>query len=94
MSGQFVKCVSDSGVIEWHCSPQVLGNPMANATNPMNSGGNAIGSGMAANNPGINSQFPGQQQQFQGKGGSNQAYMQQGMYGRPGHPGGGGFSGR
>ncbi|XP_063047636.1 zinc finger MIZ domain-containing protein 1a isoform X2 [Engraulis encrasicolus] len=72
---------------------QVLGNPMANANNPMNSGGNAIGSGMAANNPGMNSQFPGQQQQFAAKGGSNQAYMQQGMYGRPGHPGGGGFSG-
>ncbi|XP_076142324.1 zinc finger MIZ domain-containing protein 1a isoform X2 [Alosa pseudoharengus] len=72
---------------------QVLGNPMANANNPMNSGGNTIGSGMAANNPGVNSQFPGQQQQFPAKGGNNQAYMQQGMYGRPGHPGGGGFSG-
>ncbi|XP_041920725.1 zinc finger MIZ domain-containing protein 1a isoform X4 [Alosa sapidissima] len=72
---------------------QVLGNPMANANNPMNSGGNTIGSGMAANNPGVNSQFPGQQQQFSAKGGNNQAYMQQGMYGRPGHPGSGGFSG-
>uniref|UniRef100_A0A671PRQ8 Zinc finger MIZ domain-containing protein 1-like n=1 Tax=Sinocyclocheilus anshuiensis TaxID=1608454 RepID=A0A671PRQ8_9TELE len=73
---------------------QVLGNPMANSNNPMNPGGNALGSGMSANNPGINSpQFPGQQQQFSAKGGSNQAYMQQSMYGRPGHPGGGGFGG-
>ncbi|XP_005156910.1 zinc finger MIZ domain-containing protein 1a isoform X1 [Danio rerio] len=73
---------------------QVLGNPMANTNNPMNPGGNALGSGMSANNPGINSpQFPGQQQQFSTKGGSNQAYMQQSMYGRPGHPGGGGFAG-
>uniref|UniRef100_A0A8C1AJI2 Zinc finger, MIZ-type containing 1a n=1 Tax=Cyprinus carpio carpio TaxID=630221 RepID=A0A8C1AJI2_CYPCA len=73
---------------------QVLGNPMANTNNPMNPGGNALGSGMSANNPGINSpQFPGQQQQFSAKGGSNQAYMQQSMYGRPGHPGGGGFGG-
>ncbi|XP_062376041.1 zinc finger MIZ domain-containing protein 1a isoform X3 [Sardina pilchardus] len=76
---------------------QVLGNPMANANNPMNSGGNSIGSGMGANNPGMNAQFPGQQQQFPAKGGNNQAYMQQGMYGgrpgHPGHPGGGGFSG-
>uniref|UniRef100_A0A3B4BN37 SP-RING-type domain-containing protein n=1 Tax=Pygocentrus nattereri TaxID=42514 RepID=A0A3B4BN37_PYGNA len=73
---------------------QVLGNPMANTNNPMNPGGNGIGSGMSASNPGINSpQFPGQQQQFPGKGGSNQAYMQQGMYGRAGHPGAGGFSG-
>uniref|UniRef100_A0A671QFM1 Zinc finger MIZ domain-containing protein 1-like n=1 Tax=Sinocyclocheilus anshuiensis TaxID=1608454 RepID=A0A671QFM1_9TELE len=73
---------------------QVLGNPMANTNNPMNSGGNALGTGMSGNNPGINSpQFPGQQQQFSAKGGSNQAYMQQSMYGRPGHPGGGGFGG-
>uniref|UniRef100_A0A672QU72 Zinc finger MIZ domain-containing protein 1-like n=1 Tax=Sinocyclocheilus grahami TaxID=75366 RepID=A0A672QU72_SINGR len=73
---------------------QVLGNPMANTNNPMNPGGNALGSGMSANNPGINSpQFPGQQQQFSAKGASNQAYMQQSMYGRPGHPGGGGFGG-
>uniref|UniRef100_A0A673JLV8 Zinc finger, MIZ-type containing 1a n=1 Tax=Sinocyclocheilus rhinocerous TaxID=307959 RepID=A0A673JLV8_9TELE len=73
---------------------QVLGNPMANTNNPMNPGGNALGSGMSANNPGINSpQFSGQQQQFSAKGGSNQAYMQQSMYGRPGHPGGGGFGG-
>ncbi|KAK3554296.1 hypothetical protein QTP70_020150, partial [Hemibagrus guttatus] len=73
---------------------QVLGNPMANTNNPMNPGGNGIGSGMSANNPGMNSpQFPGQQQQFSAKGGSNQAYMQQGMYGRAGHPGAGGFSG-
>uniref|UniRef100_A0A8B9RKY4 Zinc finger, MIZ-type containing 1a n=1 Tax=Astyanax mexicanus TaxID=7994 RepID=A0A8B9RKY4_ASTMX len=73
---------------------QVLGNPMANTNNPMNPGGNGIGSGMSASNPGINSpQFPGQQQQFSAKGGSNQAYMQQGMYGRAGHPGAGGFSG-
>lgn len=84
--------------MELHFWTQVLGNHMANANNPMNSGGNTIGSGMAANNPGMNSQFPGQQQQFAAKGGPNQAYMQQGMqqgmYGRPGHPGGGGFSGR
>lgn len=68
---------------------------MANTNNPMNPGGNGIGAGMSANNPGLNSpQFPGQQQQFSAKGGSNQAYMQQGMYGRAGHPGAGGFSGR
>ncbi|XP_035387553.1 zinc finger MIZ domain-containing protein 1a isoform X4 [Electrophorus electricus] len=73
---------------------QVLGNPMANTNNPMNPGGNGIGSGISASNQGINSpQFPGQQQQFSGKGGSNQAYMQQGMYGRTGHPGTAGFSG-
>uniref|UniRef100_A0AAY4CKJ6 SP-RING-type domain-containing protein n=1 Tax=Denticeps clupeoides TaxID=299321 RepID=A0AAY4CKJ6_9TELE len=71
---------------------QVLGNPVPNNNNPMNPGGNSLGSGMAASNPGMNSpQFPGQQQQFPSKGGSNQAYMQQGMYGRGGHPGGGGF---
>uniref|UniRef100_A0A8C1AK11 Zinc finger, MIZ-type containing 1a n=1 Tax=Cyprinus carpio carpio TaxID=630221 RepID=A0A8C1AK11_CYPCA len=71
---------------------QVLGNPMANTNNPMNPGGNTLGTSMSGNNPGINSpQFPGQQQQFSAKGGSNQAYMQQSMYGRPGHPGGGGF---
>uniref|UniRef100_A0AAY4CMI0 SP-RING-type domain-containing protein n=1 Tax=Denticeps clupeoides TaxID=299321 RepID=A0AAY4CMI0_9TELE len=70
----------------------VLGNPVPNNNNPMNPGGNSLGSGMAASNPGMNSpQFPGQQQQFPSKGGSNQAYMQQGMYGRGGHPGGGGF---
>uniref|UniRef100_A0AAY4CKL3 SP-RING-type domain-containing protein n=1 Tax=Denticeps clupeoides TaxID=299321 RepID=A0AAY4CKL3_9TELE len=73
---------------------QVLGNPVPNNNNPMNPGGNSLGSGMAASNPGMNSpQFPGQQQQFPSKGGSNQAYMQQGMYGRGGHPGGGGFGG-
>ncbi|XP_036379514.1 zinc finger MIZ domain-containing protein 1 isoform X8 [Megalops cyprinoides] len=73
---------------------QVLGNPMANANNPMNPGGNPMASGMSGNNPGINSpQFPGQQQQFSAKGGSNQPYMQQGMYGRPSYPGGGGFGG-
>uniref|UniRef100_A0A8C1ALA5 Zinc finger, MIZ-type containing 1a n=1 Tax=Cyprinus carpio carpio TaxID=630221 RepID=A0A8C1ALA5_CYPCA len=73
---------------------QVLGNPMANTNNPMNPGGNTLGTSMSGNNPGINSpQFPGQQQQFSAKGGSNQAYMQQSMYGRPGHPGGGGFGG-
>uniref|UniRef100_A0AAQ4QNU9 Zinc finger MIZ-type containing 1 n=1 Tax=Gasterosteus aculeatus aculeatus TaxID=481459 RepID=A0AAQ4QNU9_GASAC len=45
-------------------------------------------------NPGMNSsQFPGPQQQFHSKGNSNQAYMQQGMYGRPNYPGGGGFGG-
>ncbi|XP_041117012.1 zinc finger MIZ domain-containing protein 1-like isoform X3 [Polyodon spathula] len=73
---------------------QVLGNPMANANNPMNPGGNPLGSGISANNPGMNSpQFPGQQQQFSAKTGSNQQYMQQGMYGRPSYPGGGGFGG-
>uniref|UniRef100_A0AAY4CKD8 SP-RING-type domain-containing protein n=1 Tax=Denticeps clupeoides TaxID=299321 RepID=A0AAY4CKD8_9TELE len=62
---------------------QVLGNPVPNNNNPMNPGGNSLGSGMAASNPGMNSpQFPGQQQQFPSKGGSNQAYMQQGMYAR------------
>ncbi|KAJ8284885.1 hypothetical protein COCON_G00037350 [Conger conger] len=73
---------------------QVLGNPMANANNPMNPGGNPMASGMSGSNPGINSpQFPGQQQQFPAKGGSNQPYIQQGMYGRPSYPGGGGFGG-
>uniref|UniRef100_A0A671XNA8 Zinc finger MIZ-type containing 1 n=1 Tax=Sparus aurata TaxID=8175 RepID=A0A671XNA8_SPAAU len=73
---------------------QVLGNPMANNNNPMNPGGNPMGSGMSGNNPGMNSpQFPGPQQQFPNKGNSNQAYMQQGMYGRPNYPGGGGFGG-
>lgn len=71
---------------------KVLGNPMANNSNPMNPGGNPMGSGMSGNNPGMNSpQFPGPQQQFPNKGNSNQAYMQQGMYGRPNYPGGGGF---
>uniref|UniRef100_A0A4W3HA06 Zinc finger, MIZ-type containing 1a n=1 Tax=Callorhinchus milii TaxID=7868 RepID=A0A4W3HA06_CALMI len=68
---------------------QVLGNPMVNTNNPMTPGGNPMGSGMSGNNPGINSpQFASQQQQFQGaKGGSNQAYMQQGMYSRPNYAG-------
>uniref|UniRef100_A0A3Q1KEH7 SP-RING-type domain-containing protein n=1 Tax=Anabas testudineus TaxID=64144 RepID=A0A3Q1KEH7_ANATE len=71
---------------------QVLGNPMANNNNPMNPGGNPMGSAMSGNNPGMNSpQFPGPQQQFPNKGNSNQGYMQQGMYGRPNYPGGGGF---
>lgn len=61
----------------------------------MNPGGNPMGSGMSGNNPGMNSpQFPGPQQQFPNKGNSNQAYMQQGMYGRPNYPGGGGFGGK
>ncbi|XP_030297918.1 zinc finger MIZ domain-containing protein 1a isoform X3 [Sparus aurata] len=74
---------------------QVLGNPMANSNNPMNPGGNPMGSGMSASAAGLNSpQFSAQQQQFPNKGGSNQPYMQQGMYGRPGYPGGpGGYSG-
>ncbi|XP_068424742.1 zinc finger MIZ domain-containing protein 1a isoform X3 [Clinocottus analis] len=74
---------------------QVLGNPMANSNNPMNPGGNPMGSGLSASAAGLNSpQFSAQQQQFPNKGGSNQQYMQQGMYGRPGYPGGpGGYSG-
>ncbi|XP_056291294.1 zinc finger MIZ domain-containing protein 1a isoform X3 [Pseudoliparis swirei] len=74
---------------------QVLGNPMANSNNPMNPGGNQMGSGLSASAAGLNSaQFNTQQQQFANKGGSNQQYMQQGMYGRPGYPGGpGGYSG-
>ncbi|XP_060130989.1 zinc finger MIZ domain-containing protein 1 isoform X1 [Zootoca vivipara] len=73
---------------------QVLGNPMANANNPMNPGGNPMASGMTTSNPGMNSpQFAGQQQQFSAKAGSNQPYMQQGMYGRPNYPGSGGFGG-
>uniref|UniRef100_A0A8C3A6Y9 Zinc finger, MIZ-type containing 1a n=1 Tax=Cyclopterus lumpus TaxID=8103 RepID=A0A8C3A6Y9_CYCLU len=74
---------------------QVLGNPMANSNNPMNPGGNQMGSGLSASAAGLNSpQFNPQQQQFPNKGGSNQQYMQQGMYGRPGYPGGpGGYSG-
>jgi len=75
---------------------QVLGNPMVNNNNPMNPGGNPMGSGMPGNNPEMNSpQFPGPQQQFPSKGNSNQGYMQQGMYGRPNYPGGGGgFGGK
>ncbi|CAF98642.1 unnamed protein product, partial [Tetraodon nigroviridis] len=75
---------------------QVLGNPMANSNNPMNPGGNPMGSGMSGSGPGLNSpQFNAQQQQFPNKGGSNQSYMQQGMYGRPGYTGApGGYSGR
>ncbi|XP_034538577.1 zinc finger MIZ domain-containing protein 1a [Notolabrus celidotus] len=74
---------------------QVLANHMANSNNPMNPGGNPMGSGMSASAGGLNSpQFNTQQQQFPNKGGSNQPYMQQGMYGRPGYPGGpGGYSG-
>ncbi|XP_062319394.1 zinc finger MIZ domain-containing protein 1a isoform X4 [Osmerus eperlanus] len=73
---------------------QVLGNPMANSNNPMNPGANPMGSGMSGSGGGLSSpQFSGQQQQFPSKGGSSQAYMQQGMYGRPGYPGGGGYSG-
>ncbi|KAM9366043.1 zinc finger MIZ domain-containing protein 1a isoform 3-T3 [Pholidichthys leucotaenia] len=74
---------------------QVLGNPMANSNNPMNPGGNPMGSSMSASAAGLNSpQFSAQQQQFPNKGGSNQSYMQQGMYGRPGYPAGpGGYSG-
>eukprot|EP00079_Xenopus_tropicalis_P027410 XP_012821670.1 PREDICTED: zinc finger MIZ domain-containing protein 1 isoform X3 [Xenopus tropicalis] len=73
---------------------QVLGNPMVNANNPLNPGGNPMASGMNSNSAGMNSpQFAGQQQQFPSKGGSNQAYMQQSMYGRPSYPGGGGFGG-
>ncbi|XP_061546029.1 zinc finger MIZ domain-containing protein 1a isoform X3 [Phycodurus eques] len=70
---------------------QVLGNPMANSNNH---GGNPMASGMSASAPGLNSpQFSAQQQQFPSKGGSNQQYMQQGMYSRPGYPGGpGGYS--
>uniref|UniRef100_A0A8C5C9C9 Zinc finger MIZ-type containing 1 n=1 Tax=Gadus morhua TaxID=8049 RepID=A0A8C5C9C9_GADMO len=74
---------------------QVLGNPMANNNNPMNQGGNPMGSGMPGNNQGMNSpQFPGNQQQYPNKGNSNQGYVQQGMYGRPNYPGGGGFGGK
>ncbi|XP_014915188.1 zinc finger MIZ domain-containing protein 1 isoform X2 [Poecilia latipinna] len=73
---------------------QVLGNPMANSNNPMNPGGNPLTSGMSGSNPGMNSpQFTGPQQQFPNKGNSNQGYMQQGMYGRPNYPGGGGYGG-
>nr|XP_057915178.1 zinc finger MIZ domain-containing protein 1-like isoform X1 [Doryrhamphus excisus]XP_057915179.1 zinc finger MIZ domain-containing protein 1-like isoform X1 [Doryrhamphus excisus]XP_057915180.1 zinc finger MIZ domain-containing protein 1-like isoform X1 [Doryrhamphus excisus] len=74
---------------------QVLGNPMANSNNPMNPGGNPMASGMSASAAGLNSpQFSSQQQQFPSKGGSNQPYIQQGMYSRPGYPGGpGGYSG-
>lgn len=69
---------------------------MANSNNPMNPGGNPMGSGMSASAAGLNSpQFNAQQQQFPNKGGANQPYMQQGMYGRPGYTGGpGGYSGR
>ncbi|KAH0624325.1 hypothetical protein JD844_031693 [Phrynosoma platyrhinos] len=73
---------------------EVLGNPMANANNPMNPAGNPMASGMTTSNPGMNSpQFAGQQQQFSAKAGSNQPYIQQGMYGRPNYPGSGGFGG-
>lgn len=55
-----------------------------------------MASGMSGSAGGLNSpQFSAQQQQFPSKGGSNQPYMQQGMYSRPGYPGGpGGYSGR
>ncbi|KAG9341008.1 hypothetical protein JZ751_019761, partial [Albula glossodonta] len=67
---------------------QVLGNPMNNSH--MNPGGAPMGPGMSNNNPNVNSpQFPGQQQPFPTKGGGGQGYMQQGVYGRPGYPGGG-----
>ncbi|XP_077115510.1 zinc finger MIZ domain-containing protein 1 isoform X1 [Ranitomeya variabilis] len=73
---------------------QVLGNPMVNANNPLNPAANPMASGMNSNSAGMNSpQFAGQQQQYSSKGASNQPYMQQGMYGRPNYPGGGGFAG-
>ncbi|XP_055018344.1 zinc finger MIZ domain-containing protein 1a isoform X3 [Boleophthalmus pectinirostris] len=74
---------------------QVLGNPMANSNNTMNPGGNPMGTGMTGSGGGMNSpQFSAQQQQYSNKGGSNQPYLNQGMYGRPGYPGGpGGYSG-
>lgn len=74
---------------------QVLGNPMASGTNAMNPNGNHMGSGgMSGGNPALNQpQFPGQQQQFPNKGGANQAYMQQGMYGRANYPPGAGYGG-
>uniref|UniRef100_A0A8C8E1Z4 Zinc finger, MIZ-type containing 1a n=1 Tax=Oryzias sinensis TaxID=183150 RepID=A0A8C8E1Z4_9TELE len=74
---------------------QVLCNPMANSNNHMNPGGTPMGSGMPGSAAGLSSpQFNAQQQQFPNKGGSNQSYMQQGMYGRPSYPGGpGGYSG-
>uniref|UniRef100_H3ASI4 Zinc finger MIZ-type containing 1 n=1 Tax=Latimeria chalumnae TaxID=7897 RepID=H3ASI4_LATCH len=82
------------GVTNTSQSQQVLGNPMVSASNPMNPGGNPMASGMSTNNPGITSpQFGGQQQQFSNKASSNQPYMQQGIYGRPNYPGGGGFGG-
>ncbi|KAK9965948.1 hypothetical protein ABG768_005010 [Culter alburnus] len=64
---------------------QVLGNPMVNPNSHMNpmTGGNG------AMNPG---QFTAQQQ-FSSKVNANQAYMQQGMYGRSSYPGGGGGGG-
>uniref|UniRef100_A0A3P9LUV2 Zinc finger MIZ domain-containing protein 1 n=1 Tax=Oryzias latipes TaxID=8090 RepID=A0A3P9LUV2_ORYLA len=74
---------------------QVLCNPMANSNNHMNPGGTPMGSGMPGSAAGLSSpQFNAQQQQFPNKGGTNQSYMQQGMYGRPSYPGGpGGYSG-
>ncbi|MEE6488746.1 hypothetical protein FKM82_015347 [Ascaphus truei] len=73
---------------------QVLGNPMVNANNPMNQAGNPMASGMNSSSAAMNSpQFAGQQQQYSTKGASSQAYMQQGMYGRPSYPGGGGYGG-
>ncbi|XP_064172777.1 zinc finger MIZ domain-containing protein 1-like isoform X2 [Anguilla rostrata] len=63
---------------------QALGNPMANS-NPMTPGGTPLGPGMSASSPGMGSPpFPPK--------GSGQAYLQQGVYGRHGYPGGG-FSG-
>ncbi|XP_039645025.1 zinc finger MIZ domain-containing protein 1-like [Perca fluviatilis] len=64
-------------------------------TIPYNPGATPRGPRVSGNNPGMNSsQFPGPQQQFPNKGNSNQGYMQQGMYGRPNYPGGGGFGGK
>ncbi|KAL0983689.1 hypothetical protein UPYG_G00131390 [Umbra pygmaea] len=74
---------------------QVLANHMSNSVNPMNPGGNPMNpAGMHGNNAVMNSpQFSGQHQQFPHKAQQNQSYMQQGMYGRQGYPGAGGFSG-
>uniref|UniRef100_A0A6Q2Z734 SP-RING-type domain-containing protein n=1 Tax=Esox lucius TaxID=8010 RepID=A0A6Q2Z734_ESOLU len=67
---------------------------LANSSSHMNPGGNPMGQGMSGGPAGLNSpQFPGQQQQFPPKGGPSQGYIQQGMYGRQGYPGGGGYSG-
>uniref|UniRef100_A0A3P8ZAQ9 SP-RING-type domain-containing protein n=1 Tax=Esox lucius TaxID=8010 RepID=A0A3P8ZAQ9_ESOLU len=73
---------------------QVRHNVLANSSSHMNPGGNPMGQGMSGGPAGLNSpQFPGQQQQFPPKGGPSQGYIQQGMYGRQGYPGGGGYSG-
>ncbi|XP_035389694.1 zinc finger MIZ domain-containing protein 1-like isoform X2 [Electrophorus electricus] len=70
---------------------QVLGNNMTNPNPHMNPASNPMAGGIGgAMTPGP---FPGQQQQFSAKGGGNESYMQQGMYGRGSYPEPGAYGG-